>query len=112
MLWFGGVYLGMQLPAYIASNPTVWDLPGKGVSKADAAVGSWGGHAVAAVAYDPDHLTVVTCGQLRKLSWAFVQRYCDEAYGVVSKSWLDQFEMSPSWLTWEQIEAKLNAIRG
>jgi len=82
---FGGLYIGLSLPE-TAQDQDVWDwthsLSGK------AKPGSWGGHAVDVVAYDAKTLTVVTWGALKKMTWAFWDRYCDEAYCIISNDFL------------------------
>ena len=82
---FGGVYIGLQLPL-TAQDQRVWDWTGSLAD--DAAPGSCGGHAVDVVGYDQDRLTVVTWGTLQQLTWSFWDRYCDEAYAVLSPDFL------------------------
>ena len=82
---FGGLYLGLSLPisAPIRQN---WDFTGS--LSGSHAPGSWGGHAVDVVRYDANTLTIVTWGALKKMTWAFADRYCDEAYCLLSKDFL------------------------
>ncbi len=82
---FGGVYIGLQLPL-TARDQAVWDWTG--TLDGPAAPGSWGGHAVDVVGYDDTSLTVVTWGALQELSWSFWDRYCDEAYALLSVDFL------------------------
>lgn len=78
---FGGCYIGLALPLSAQSQVgKIWTV-GRG---ANGAPGSWGGHAVNVVGYDWYGLTVVTWGQLQRMSWGFWDRYCDEAYAVIS----------------------------
>ena len=83
---FGGVYIGVQLPL-TAQEQTVWDWTGR--LDGPAAPGSWGGHAVDVVGYDDRGLTVVTWGMLQVLTWSFWDRYCDEAYALLSVDYLE-----------------------
>lgn len=79
---FSGLYVGVNLPvsAQAQTGPGgVWDV----ASGLDGEPGSWGGHAVNAVAYDDAGLTVVTWGALQRMTWAFWKRYVDEAYSVI-----------------------------
>jgi hypothetical protein len=82
---FGGVYIGLQLPL-TAQDQQVWDWTGR--LDGPAAPGSWGGHAVDVVGYDDERLTIVTWGTLQELTWSFWDRYCDEAYAVLSPDYL------------------------
>jgi hypothetical protein len=79
---FGGLYVGIALPL-TAQEQQVWDWT-KSLS-GEAAPGSWGGHAVDVVGYGPDGLAVVTWGRARSMTWAFWDRYVDEAYCVISQ---------------------------
>ena len=83
---FGGLYLGLQMPLS-AQTQAVWSWPGELTGRARP--GSWGGHAVDVVRYDADTLTAVTWGRLQQLTWSFLDRYCDEAYCILSADFLD-----------------------
>jgi hypothetical protein len=92
---FGNVYLGIALPVS-AQHQTVWAVPPGGAS-GPGAPGSWGGHAVPVVQYDARGLTVVTWGQLKRMTWTFLDTYCDEAFAVLSNDWIsDKTRLSPS----------------
>ena len=82
---FGGLYLGLALPITAQTQDT-WDWTGS--LSGDAAPGSWGGHAVDVVAYDDRALTIVTWGALKQMTWTFFDRYCDEAYAILSTDYL------------------------
>jgi hypothetical protein len=84
---FGGVYIGLQLPRS-ARDQEVWDWTGS--LSGDARPGSWGGHAVDVVAYDAAGLTVVTWGSLKRMTWSFWDRYCDEAYALLSPDFVHE----------------------
>jgi hypothetical protein len=83
---FGGLYIGLQLPLS-ARDQAVWDWCGS-LSGADRP-GSWGGHAVDVVRYNANALTVVTWGRLQAMTWSFWDRYCDEAYCILSRDFLE-----------------------
>ena len=84
---FGGLYLGVQLPL-TAQHQETWDWTGS--LAGDAAPGSWGGHAIDVVRYGAATVTVVTWGMLKEVTWSFLDRYCDEAYCILSADFLDQ----------------------
>ena len=84
-IWlFGGVATGFALPAS-AQDQDVWDV----VEGDDGAPGSWGGHAVPIVDYDDEgNFTCVTWGALKKLTRAFLAKYCDEMYAAIDEDFL------------------------
>ena len=84
---FGGVYIGLALPI-TAQRQEVWDWTGS--LAGDAKPGSWGGHAVDIVRFDEAGLTFVTWGALKRMTWSFWDRYCDEAYCIISPDFLAQ----------------------
>jgi hypothetical protein len=84
---FGGLYIGVQLPL-TAQGQVVWDWTGS--LAGPARPGSWGGHAVDVVSYDASGLTVVTWGSLKQVTWSFWDRYCDEAYCILSDDFLEE----------------------
>jgi hypothetical protein len=82
---FCGLYIGLQLPLS-AMDQDVWDWTGR-LDGPDAP-GSWGGHAVDVVGYDESGVTIVTWGALRRMTWPFWDRYCDEAWCVLSTDFM------------------------
>jgi hypothetical protein len=83
---FGGLYVGLELPLSAQYQDT-WDW--NETLSGDGRPGSWGGHAVDVVRYSADGLTVVTWGDLQEMTWSFWDRYCDEAYCILSRDFLD-----------------------
>ncbi len=104
---FGAAYIGVLLPLS-AQNQTVWSVPPGGPT-GQGAPGSWGGHAVPVVAYDPRTLTVVTWGRLLKMTWQFWDTYCDEAYAILSRDFLNK-KGSPEGFNLDQLERDLEEI--
>jgi hypothetical protein len=106
---FGNCYLGVQLPV-TAQDQTVWAVPPGGPT-GQGAPGSWGGHAIPIVAYDTRGLTVVTWGALKRMTWGFLDAYCDEAYAVLSQDWINKVTMlTPAKFDLATLEADLNLI--
>lgn len=103
---FGGVYLGLDLPAAWQDADT-WDV-GRGPRYLP---GSWGGHAVPALAYDADKLTVVTWGQRMPLTWPALERYASEIWVVLSQDWSDA-DGAPSGLDMAQLGTDLGYFHG
>ena len=85
---FGGLYIGLNLPLS-AQAQDVWDyLPDSPLN----AAGSWGGHAVAShLKYEAggDRFWLVTWGQWKECTKAFLDAYCDEMYAILDPDWLD-----------------------
>jgi hypothetical protein len=104
---FGGVYIGLQLPLS-ARDQRVWDWTGRLDGPAEP--GSWGGHAVDVVAYDEAGLTVVTWGELQRLTWSFWDRYCDECWCIVSTDFLDGNGKTPEGFDLAALEADLRLV--
>jgi hypothetical protein len=104
---FGGVYIGLSLPL-TAQNQDVWDVVGDGQS-GDSAPGSWGGHCVFVPKYDASGFTCVTWGQLKTMTVAFWNQYCDEAHTLLAMDWLS-VKGSPSGFDQAQLQVDLKAI--
>ena len=82
---FGGLYIGLSLPL-TAQHQDVWDWTGS--LTGPARPGSWGGHAVDVVGYSATGVEFVTWGAVKKMTWEFWERYCDEAYCILSPDFL------------------------
>jgi len=76
-----GVGLGVQLPTAAQQQIQTgqpWDVTtGPGSSP-----GSWGGHYVYVPGYTPKGPVCVTWGRKQQMTWAWVDKYCDEAYAI------------------------------
>jgi hypothetical protein len=103
---FGGLYIGLQMPLTAHAQP-VWDWTGS--LAGPARPGSWGGHAVDVVRYDRNGLTVVTWGRLQELTWSFWDRYCDEAYCILSNDFLNKGN-APNGFDLAALEADLALV--
>lgn len=107
--FLGGAYLGMAMPLTAqTATGNVWDVDDSDPTL--SAPGSWGGHAVCALAYDADSFTVVSWGQLFKVTNAFMLKYCDEAYAVASQDWLADSGVSPPGLNWSALTSELSVV--
>lgn len=107
---FGGAYIGVQLPLAAQSNN--WDISPDTPLTGDNARGSWGGHAIPLVAYDQDSLTCITWGALKKMSWSWLDAYCDEAYALLSKDWINAAGTAPPGFDFSTLSADMQTIRG
>ncbi len=103
---FGGVYIGLALPL-TAQTQDVWDVAPRGGAKAKP--GSWGGHCVFVPKYDEHGFTCITWGQLKTMTLAFWNKYCDEAHTLLGQDWLAA-NAAPSGFDQAQLEADLKEI--
>lgn len=109
---FGGVYIGLSLPLS-AQNQQVWSAPvAPWLSHLlpQYQPGSWGGHAVYVVDYDQHGLTCVTWGALQRMTWSFLNTYCDEAWGIVSQDWIEGSGQAPNGFDLAALTADLAAL--
>lgn len=104
---FGGIYIGVALPTSAQEQVGGLWAP---TSSTPGDAGSWGGHAIPIVAYTPDDLTAVTWGALQKLTWAWLEAYCDEAYAIVTHDWIEANRKSPSGLNVTALELDLRHL--
>jgi hypothetical protein len=77
-----GAGVGLALPRSAqtqiqAGKP--WDV----VSGPNAKPNSWGGHYVCCSGYTQSGPVCVTWGRKQQMTWAFFERYADEAYAIV-----------------------------
>jgi hypothetical protein len=77
-----GVGIGLALPLSAEAqfnDGEVWDV----VSGKDSKINSWGGHYVFVCGYTADGPVCVTWGKKQEMTWAFFEKYCDEAYAII-----------------------------
>ena len=83
----GGLYIGLSLPDYALDAGTDWTFrPQSKVA---------GGHCVFVHGYDEGGLWLNTWAERKRMDWAFLEAFCDEAYGLLSRDWLDTHGNSP-----------------
>ncbi len=76
-----GVGIGVQLPNSAKAQIQAGQ-PWTVTTGPDAAPGSWGGHYVLVPGYTPIGPVCVTWGRKQQMSWAWLSKYCDEAYAI------------------------------
>jgi hypothetical protein len=102
------VGLGVSLPI-AAQDHDDWHYPiGNGP---DDEPGSWGGHYTPAIDFDAHGLFVVTWGEVIRVSWAFIDRYCDEAYALLSAEMLHRGRDAHGFSI-SQLQSDLGLVRG
>ena len=90
-LWlFGGIYAGFSLPKCVLGQ-YIWNIPSR---TEDATL--WGGHSVSIVQGDALGRTCVTWGGKQEMTNIFFEKYCDEAYAVISSEWVSGVGLSPA----------------
>ncbi len=111
---FGGLYLGVQLPAYlqdvVASGGDTWDVPSN-MHDPRSQPGSWGGHCINAFAYSDCGIFCVSWGQVVMLTWKFMGAYTDESWAVVSKDYIEASGVDPSGFDLRQLDTDLSLVR-
>lgn len=106
--YFGGVYIGVELPNTAQEQPDTWDV----VSiTGDGAPGSWGGHAVPLVGYpDSDSFWTYTWGKKVKVTSRFLAEYMSEAYAIVSTDITGADNKSPEGFDLPALLANLSEV--
>ena len=107
ILLFGGVYIGLALPL-TAQTQDVWDVVRLGGAKAKP--GSWGGHCVFVPKYDEKTFTCITWGELKTMTVAFWNKYCDEAHTLFGLNWMTD-KGSPGGFDQAQLQTDLKSIK-
>ena len=104
----GLTYIGFNVPNYL----TALEAPG---ATWDLQVGNdsiIGGHAVAIAGYSIAGLRVISWGAYYTMTWAFWQRWVDEAYALIDTDWLRATGVTPFGMTLAELEAQMEAIKG
>ena len=99
---FGGAYLGFGLPLS-AQSQAVWEV----TTGPNAAFNSWGGHATASTTCDLQQCGLITWGYFQPYSYAFLAKYADEAYAVLSEDWMGSGSTSVQGFNLEMLRADL-----
>jgi hypothetical protein len=101
---FGGAYIGLNVPAFIMADspdiPELWD-----VAAEDGGIA--GGHCVFVVGYDAETVTFVSWGSLYRMTWAFWDKYVDEAYALISPDWIGTKGDAPNGFALAALESDL-----
>jgi len=102
-IWlFGGVYIGFEVPSNIDEDAgATWDVAG--------AEATDGGHCVFVAGYDDQKLEVISWGERYYMTWAFWDKYVDEAHAILSYDWFNK-DAAPSGFNQAQLQADLAAV--
>ena len=108
--YFGGVYIGLQLPDSAVSGDLVaasWNLSGT------IKPNPYNGHAVWIAGYNATGPLCCSWGAVKQASWAFFEACCDEAYALLLKNWLAQYgSMSGMTVVAEAMQNALQRLTG
>jgi hypothetical protein len=104
----GVCYIGFNVPQYMmpASGPLpVWDVNPKGDNTII------GGHAVVLAGYTATGARVLSWGQYYTMTWAFFEKFVDEAYALADPEWVASTGKTPAGLSLQQLENAMQALR-
>ena len=104
----GVAYIGFNVPQYIvpqgAEPLAVWDVePG-----ADNTI--VGGHAVVLAGYDANGAKVISWGQYYTMTWAFFDKFVDEAYAITDSEWT-KGNTTPGGLSLERLVQAMQPLK-
>lgn len=102
---FGGLYIGVQLPQSAmdaTQNGQAW------TNITDTNI--IGGHCILVVAYCQNGLTCVTWGQKQQMTWDWFNKYCDEAFVVLSPDFVGLNGLAPDGFNLSQLAVDLQLI--
>lgn len=106
--WFGGVYIGVNLPKAWQTTTSWSMLPD---TSGNNAPGSWGGHAIPVAAYSDAGVTVISWGTEIFMEWEAYHTYCDEAWAVISPDFINQNGVTPANFDWTYLLAAMSHIQ-
>jgi hypothetical protein len=103
---FGGVYIGLNVPQSVMNNAdnngVTWHTGG------DQTI--IGGHCVFIAGYDPNGLTIISWGEVYKMTWAFWNAFVDEAYALISPDFIAASGDAPNGFSLTDLESDLVAV--
>lgn len=107
---FGGLYLGADLPRRITTQGTAWELVPFNARTRDDAPRSLGGHAFTVTGYDRRHLRALPWIIPTTVSNAWLSLYGEEAWAVISESWVSGERPAPHGFDVERLRDDLAGI--
>lgn len=99
---FGGTYLGIGCPNECESDTDNWNFP--------AGLPLAGGHCITRVGEGSQGGQIISWGMRIPFSNAFWTGYGDEAYCVLTKSWLNAQQKSPSGLDLDGLVSAMKSL--
>src|SRR5271170_1221847 len=106
----GVAYIGFNVPQFLmppnAPPLSVWNVDPKGDNTIV------GGHAVVLAGYDANGARVISWGSYYTMTWAFFEKFVDEAYAIADADWISVKKTTPGGLSIAQLEAAMKALKG
>ena len=107
---FGGVYVGARLPKRVLSQGNTWEVVAPSYQSNDDAVGSLGGHAFTLLRYDRLHFGLATWASRYTTSNAWISKYVDECWAIISSEWVDGTMDAPNGFDMDRLRLDLSAL--
>ena len=105
----GVCYIGFNVPQYMMppGKPplAVWDVNPHGDNSII------GGHAVVLAGYTPTGARVLSWGNYYTMTWAFFEKFVDEAYALADPEWIASTGKTPGGLSLQALEQAMQALR-
>jgi hypothetical protein len=95
-----GIQVPQQMMDAVQAGSDIWDLP---QGEPDIV----GGHYIAAIAYDPQFIHVISWGRLFRMTWRFWEALADEQWAYLSPEDVNGSGISPNGLNLEQLQADI-----
>ena len=106
---FCGFIAGVNLPT-TAQGELEQGLPWQSTV---AAPGGWGRHCIYCIDYDSNWIYAITWGRVQKISWAWWQKYADEAAVLLDRDWINsRTQLAPSNMTLSSLDERIENLRG
>ena len=104
----GVAYIGFNVPQYIvpqdAEPLAIWDVN----TAADNTI--VGGHAVVLAGYDANGAKVISWGKYYTMTWAFFDKFVDEAYAITDPEW-GKAKGTPGGLTVDRLVQAMQPLK-
>lgn len=102
---------GLAMPL-AAQQQRTWDVPADGRLTGEFAPGSWGGHEVLDVSYDPIYTADYTWGEVKVKTRKFDSAYTDQLTVILTKDNLSRTGISPLGFNYDRLRADYEAVYG
>jgi len=103
----GLVYIGFLVPGCFNVNAPIWDVNPHGDNNIIA------GHAVVIGGYNDTTklFDLISWGQKYHMSYAFFEKFVDEAYLLANKDWIEKTGLTPAGLSLTDLETLMQGLK-